>query len=498
MSNDTTKFEYALASYLNATSLNDLRKYGREIGVHEPTKLKKSVLIDNIVAVLSGKIAPVTSNRGAPVKDRDVNPRIIEEVERLQLLHLGDTTEEMLPQSMEDEEDDGLFFDLAESLQKKRSNPLKIQFEDGAKHSDEIETTNCKMVIGQLALLNDVYMLLPLDFRPNKNKIVVPADLVRKNDVREGDILACNVCKSNSAYVVIKVLSVNGYVMGSFKRERFEDQIVEYPKQPFVLHSNKKFKDLSAKYLSFLAPMFKGQRGVIYGPPKAGASTLLYKIATAAAALNDGVKVLVLLVDSSLEDIQYFRDSFAESDVVATSYEDQPERQVFVADYMLKRAKSWAEFGYDVLLIVDSFTALAKAYNDTAESEGGKTFPCGLESKTLFYLKKFIASARNFKLHGSLTIVGSATAQTGDPVDELICSEIVKLSGFQIRLNGEMAYRHQYPAIDPTHTYTQQTYAQLETFEALNKFLQTHDKQDFRLLMQSVSTYEEFLQKLKL
>ena len=125
-----------------------------------------------------------------------------------------------------------------------------------------------------------------------------------------------------------------------------------------------------------------------------------------------------------------------------TTYEDAPERQVFVADFLLQRAKSLADSGHDVLVLVDSFNALAHAYNDTDASVGGRTFACGIESKTIHYLKKYFGCARCLEKGGSITMIGALSEGTGNAADDLISAELSAVENLHIQLSDELAVKH--------------------------------------------------------
>jgi transcription termination factor Rho len=137
-----------------------------------------------------------------------------------------------------------------------------------------------------------------------------------------------------------------------------------------------------------------------------------------------------------------------EGNLVATSYEDDPENHVFVAEFLLKRAKRFAEMGRDVILIVDSLTQIAKAYNETEFCLGGKTLPCGIESKTLHYIKKFFGSSRNFARMGSLSIIATAAMETGDLADDFLRNELFSVANAKIALSDKLARQRVFPAID--------------------------------------------------
>ena len=141
--------------------------------------------------------------------------------------------------------------------------------------------------------------------------------------------------------------------------------------------------------------------------------------------------------------------------MVATSYEDEAVRHVFAAEFLFKRAKRMAEMGWEVVLIVDSLSQIAKAYNETDFSLGGKLLPCGLESKTMHYIKKYFGTARCFAEHGSLTIIGGVSFGTGDAADDALYSELSSVANAEIRLSEELSRRRIFPAVDVALSYSE-------------------------------------------
>ncbi|MBQ4053542.1 MAG: hypothetical protein IJD33_04310, partial [Clostridia bacterium] len=195
-------------------------------------------------------------------------------------------------------------------------------------------------------------------------------------------------------------------------------------------------------------PIGKGHRGIIAASPKSGKSTLLTEIAAVAAKANKNLHVMTLLTDQAPEAIGQYRKIVGTDNLVYTTYEDTPERQVFVANFILNRAKRYAESGKDVLLFVDSFNALSRAYNDTDESAGGKVLAGGLENKTVQYLKRYFGAARCLEKSGSLTILGTMSMDTGNPADDLLKAELSAVSNLEIVLSDDLAKRRIYPPID--------------------------------------------------
>lgn len=437
------EFKIACTTALKTFSLDDLRAYARMLNFRDPSKPKKGVLLQLIVATLAGEMTPEgRNNRGAPIKNDHVPPDLIKKIEDVKRRYLYNEKENRA--DWLDKVNSGDFFDV----------PSKLVFSSDDTHEEHwTETVNKTVVRGQLQVLNDVSRLLPLDCGVEEEPIVVPVELVNEHGLREGDVVACHTQKSKNVSVVKEILTVNDTQLMFLKREKFEESEVCYPYKtvPFLSQTG---SFVSAKYMEWLLPLYQGQRGLILSSPKAGKTELLYALTTSALQASTGAKVFALLNAQSPETVWKFRNAVPEDQLVYTTYDDSPEKQVFAAEFLLKRAKRLAECGKNVVLFVDSFSSLARAYNETEDSAGGKVLAGGLESKTLQYMRRFLGSARCFKQGGSLTLLGTVVCDTGNPFDELFSLEISNLANYQIRLNEDLAAKRVYPAIDLTKSFT--------------------------------------------
>lgn len=441
-----TEFEYACRDFLAAQSIGNLRSYGRQVGVKNPTTKKKGELIDLTVKVLTGELKPCFPNgRGAPIKDDYVDPKIPEEIERLKLLYLSEKTQENTETNKVDEKSYNDYLDLKFYQDRK-----KVYLEAADPNPGRIESEGGQRAVyrGQLETLNNIPMLLSLTGKDTIEKIIMPVELIRTYDLQEGDIVSCYAERRHSVLVATEVLTINDVLAASLKRNRFENSVACYPHQRINVFEENTSASLTSKYIQWLLPLGKGQRGLVISSPKAGKTTILADIAQSAKKLNRNLNVLGLLIDQSPETISQFQKILEEGNLLYTTYEDDPERQVFLANFLLKRAQRLAECGQDVLLIVDSINALARAFNDTNASLGGRRLDCGLESKTVQYMKRYFGAGRCLEKGGSITILGAVSVDTGNPMDELIGAEISLLANFEVRLNNEMAIKRLYPAID--------------------------------------------------
>ena len=472
------ELKQAYTEYLSTLSIGSLRSVGRHVGVNQSTLKKKGALVKDIVEILIGNVPPAAkTNRGAPVKDAYIDPKIFSKLDEIKFLYLSgiteDDTEANIPEAAEKQE-------VADNVIDFRSpeyEPQQGYFEQ------EVYT-------GQLETINGVSSLFPLNGRDaSVEKIIVTVSEIKKHDLRDGDIVVCHAEKRHAALVATEILSVNSLPVGEDKRSRFELSEVCYPDQRISFYSEKS-NSYALKYIDWLIPLGKGQRGVVTSSPKAGKTMLLKEVAKAVSEEHPDIRLLVLLTEQSPEAVGEFKKIVPKADFIYTTYDDEAETHVFAADFLLKRAKRFAEMGMDVLMLVDSLTALAHAYNETEESSGGKTLSCGLESKTLHYIKKFFGSARCLAQGGSLAILGTLSVDTGNPMDDILAGELLGATNSEIRLSDMLVAKNVFPAIDVAHSQTKRSDLLLtpeelkcETF-IRNRYLSTFEAEDLAQLIE--------------
>ena len=495
------QFKYESRQFLAQFSHSTLRAYARKMGVDVPTKKNKDTLIEEIVALFLGELQAVApSKRGAPVKNDYFDPKISVGMERLKAAYLGGKTPSM-PQRTNGPRYNA--WEMFHELGNEEENVFKVQ-DPNAPKFDFDKQFDYTIYRGQLATLNEVPLLLPLNCIESADKIIIPEELKQEFALCEGDLITCHAQKSNSVLVAKDILTVNDLVVGSFARRSFEEEDVCFPKEKFRFFKENMEASATAKYMQWLLPIAKGQRGCVSAAPKMGKTLFLFNILQAFGKSPDNPTVLTLLIDQSPEVVSRFRKICDKENFLYTTYEDEPDRQVFVADFILKRAKRLAESGRDVVLLVDSFNALARAYNDTDESSGGKTLVGGLESKTVHYIKKYLGAARCFEKGGSLMILGSVSVGTGNPVDEVICSELSAISNLQIVLSDSLALKRIYPAIDFQTTTVKGRESLMEEWQKelegylRNEYLPKHGEEKLLEMISQSSSYEQFTKNLKM
>ncbi len=439
------RFQKTCRQFLFTLGLGDLRNYGREMGVARPTARKKEDLIEEIILILSGELKPIpVSRQGAPVKNKKVDIRIPKRIAEIQREFFGvDGADSpvLLARAKKEPPYEGVVLRFAENAD-----------ESYAQFSDVVRT-------GQVSYEDGVYRLLPVNLNEGEETVFIPADVVENNFLRDGDVISCYTRKtSEGATVVADVEVINGFSTadGVLARPDFEECIACSPRERIHVFDGERYVSITQKFVEWLMPIGRGQRACVISSPKAGKTRFLLEVAIAARELNEGLDTLVLLVDESPETVGEFQRALGTDDLFYTTYDDEPERHVELAEQLLKRAKRKAESGADVLLVLDSLNALARAYNDTDESIGGKTMPCGLEVKTLRFIKKYFGTARRLEKGGSVTILGALSANTGNPIDEVLTAELSAQANVETRLNDALARRRIYPAVELSATENKQ------------------------------------------
>ncbi len=291
------------------------------------------------------------------------------------------------------------------------------------------------------------------NYLPGEEDAYVPGQVIRRLGLRKGDkIKGLAVApRGKDRYAPLrKVLAVNDIEIPedsdyeiTRKRPRFESLTAIYPDSRLKLETNK--EDLSCRIIDLFCPIGKGQRGMIVSPPKAGKTVLLKKVANAITTNNPECKVIVLLIDERPEEVTDMQRSI-KGEVVYSTFDKRPENHVRVTELVLERAMRLVELGQDVVILLDSMTRLARAYNLTINPTG-RTLSGGLDPGSLYGPKRFFGAARNIEFGGSLTIIASALIETGSRMDEVIFEEFKGTGNMEVVLDRKLADRRVYPAI---------------------------------------------------
>jgi transcription termination factor Rho len=306
-------------------------------------------------------------------------------------------------------------------------------------------------VEGLLDLRDDGYgFLRTKGYHSSPNDVYVSINQVRRYHLRKGDTIigGYRPAASNEKYpALLRVDSVAGLDPEVARlRPRFEDLTPLFPDEKLNLETNEGKLDLTPRIVDLLAPIGKGQRGLIVSPPKAGKTTIMKQIAQSIETNNPEVHLMVLLVDERPEEVTDIRRS-VKGEVISSTFDRPAEEHTHVAELCIERAKRLVEQGRDVVIILDGITRLARAYNLAAPATG-RIMSGGVDSGALYPPKKFFGAARNIEEGGSLTILASALVETGSKMDEVIFEEFKGTGNMELRLDRRLAERRLYPAID--------------------------------------------------
>jgi transcription termination factor Rho len=311
---------------------------------------------------------------------------------------------------------------------------------------------------GRLDLRDEGYGFLRVaGYLPSRDDVYVSVKQVRQYGLRRGDIVSglCRPAARNEKNPALhQVDAVNGRDPEDLReRPRFEDLTPLFPDERLKLETRQDPRNMTARIIDLVAPIGKGQRGLIVSPPKAGKTTVMKQIARAIELNNPEVELIVLLVDERPEEVTDMRRWLERGTVVASTFDRPPEEHCAVAELTIERAKRLVEEGRDVCVILDGITRLARAYNLAAPGTG-RIMSGGVDSGALYAPKKFFGAARNLEEGGSLTILATALVETGSKMDEVIFEEFKGTGNMELRLDRRLAEKRIFPAIDVTASST--------------------------------------------
>lgn len=444
---------------LEKYTLVELRQLAKEKGVRNVSKLKKEELIDFLTNATEESIDKTNAN-------------LIE--------------------------DDGIittnYYEKEEKAENNSSSGYKITNEE-----DEI-------VEGILEVLPDGY-----GFLRGENYLSTPKDVyispvqIRRFKLDKGDKIKgiARLPKEGEKFpALIYVGEVNGEAPEkAYRRTKFDDLIPIYPNERIKLETSS--NEYSMRIIDLMCPIGKGQRGMIVAPPKVGKTTLLKKIANSISINNPEIELIVLLIDERPEEVTDMKRSI-KGDVIYSTFDELPEHHVKVAEMVLERAKRLTEQNKDVVILLDSITRLARAYNLVIPSSG-RTLSGGFDPAALHKPKKFFGAARNIENGGSLTILATALIETGSRMDDVIFEEFKGTGNMEVHLDRKLSEKRIFPAIDINKSGTRReelllSKKELETVFALRKALSTMAVAEVteQLIDQMTATKnnEEFLERI--
>ena len=352
---------------------------------------------------------------------------------------------------------------------------------------------------GVLEILQDGFGFLrsaDSSYLAGPDDIYVSPSQIRRFNLRTGDTVAGKIRppKDGERYIaLLKISEINFSKPESSKNKiLFENLTPLFPNDRLALQlGNGSTEDLSARVIDLTAPIGKGQRGLIVSPPKAGKTLILQNIAQSITKNNPETRLIVLLIDERPEEVTEMQRS-VRGEVVASTFDEPPSRHVQVADMVIEKAKRLVEHKEDVVILLDSITRLARAYNTVIPSSG-KVLTGGVDAHALERPKRFFGAARNLEEGGSLTIIATALIETGSKMDEVIYEEFKGTGNMELHLDRKIAEKRIYPAINVRRSGTRRedlltTEEELQRMWILRKLLSS---------MEDVQATEFILDKLK-
>ncbi len=404
-----------MSSELGKKTLAELKKQAKEMGVYPISGLKKSELIQ----------------------------KMEEKQSQMQAQEKGPSTEQM-QEGTPVKQVTAYGFSLKKHEEKAEGPQEPAQKEKTLEYGETGE--------GILEILPDGYGFLRAEnCLPGANDVYVSPSQIRRFNLKTGDAVKGNIRPAREGEKVgglVFVQSVNGdRPERAVRRPNFEDLTPIYPEEKLRLETEK--NELSGRIIDLISPIGKGQRGMIVAPPKVGKTILLTKMANAITKNHKEVHLIVLLIDERPEEVTDIQRSIEGENVqiVYSTFDEEPEHHKKVTEMVLERAKRMVEQGKDLVILLDSITRLARAYNLTIPPSG-RTLSGGLDPAALYMPKRFFGAARNIENGGSLTILATALVDTGSKMDEVVFEEFKGTGNMELVLDKRMAERRVFPAVD--------------------------------------------------
>ena len=363
-------------------------------------------------------------------------------------------------------------------------------------------------VEGILDVVEGGYGFLRFDnFLTSDRDIYVSLTQIRRFNLKTGDkICGITTARPNEGErycALLYVKTVNGDAPGvAIHRPDFEDLTPVFPNQKLSLEDGS--RDLSIRLIDLIAPIGRGQRGLIVAPPKAGKTVLLKKVAASIEKKYPDVELIVLLVDERPEEVTDMKDSI-KGEVIYSTFDEHPQHHIQVAEMVLERARRLVEHGKDVVILLDSITRLARAYN-LVEPPSGRTLSGGFDPAALYPPKKFFGAARKMKEGGSITILATALVETGSRMDDVIFEEFKGTGNMELHLDRKLSEKRIFPAINLNKSGTRRedlllTQEELEAVWTMRRAMSNMGTQETteRIVDQMAHTKnnEDFIQIMK-
>ena len=529
-------------SELEAKSIFEMRALAKEVGISAPTKMNKAELVDMVFKITNGEIEPPQApRRGRPKKYGDATDQTTSEKPQIaqNLAQNLAQPEQILTPSPAKVEAIGEISlpkgferpkyqptrQFAQQNQKQYSNNGFNQNNYGQKQNNfrnqnqnQVQRDNViaerkdgeeteQIREGYLEINPDGYGFLRVkNGEFNEMDAYVSAMKIKQYGLRRGDYVTslCKKVQEGRPSAVVSVTTINGIESDKVgKRPNFDDLVPIYPDERIRLEVAP--REFATRCIDLVSPIGKGQRGIIVSPPKAGKTTLLKMIASSIATNYPDIELKVLLIDERPEEVTDMQRSI-KGEVVYSTFDELPEHHTKTAEMLLERAKRLVEMGKDVVILLDSLTRLARAYNLTIPPTG-RTLSGGIDPGALHSPKRFFGSARNIENGGSLTIIATALVDTGSRMDDVIFEEFKGTGNMEIHLDRRLSEKRIFPAIDLAKSGTRKeelllTPSELEGTWGIRKLLSNADNaeatENLINMIVKTSSNKEFIDQLNL
>ncbi len=438
---------------LHSMKILELRELAKEMGMKGPTRFKKDELIDWISQNRSEKATEKEQGIDTAVTAvaEAVNEPIKQEAPRMESRREREIRKQGLPEHLSDEIPVGEDVNIAEGILEVHTDSYGFLRRDNYLSSDD-----------------DIY---------------ISPSQIRRFNMQTGDKITgiTRPPKSGEKFkALLYVKKINDLEPESaIRRPSFENLTPIYPNERINLEINT--KELSTRLIDLIAPIGKGQRGIIVAPPKAGKTILLQKIANSIAHNYPEIEIIVLLIDERPEEVTDMQRSI-KGEVVYSTFDELPTHHIKVAEMVLARAQRLVEHGKDVVVLLDSITRLARAYNITIPPTG-RTLSGGLDPGALHKPKRFFGAARNIEEGGSLTIIATALVETGSRMDDVIFEEFKGTGNMELHLDRKLSEKRIFPAIDINKSGTRREelllkQSELETIWSIRRAMSNNSVQE--------------------
>lgn len=400
---------------------------------------------------------------------------------------------------------------LAEDEKAAATEAVKTQANDSGRTMSDMEQLDSGQTAhGIIEVMSDGFgFIRSANYLPGENDVYVSPAQIRRFNLKTGDIVTGNTkvkTEKEKFSALLYVKSINGqHPEANTRRPNFEDLTPIFPNERIRLERSG--GSLAMRVVDEIAPIGKGQRGMIVAPPKAGKTTLLKEVANSITKNNPEMHLIILLIDERPEEVTDVRESIEGKnvEVVYSTFDELAERHKRISEMVIERAKRMVESGRDVAILLDSITRLARAYNLTVPPSG-RTLSGGLDPAALHMPKRFFGAARNMREGGSLTILATALVDTGSKMDDVVYEEFKSTGNMELVLDRKVAEKRVFPAIDIPKSGTRRDDLLLNAEEqqamdnirkALNSMKADDAVETVLNLFARTKTNEEFVQNVK-